>query len=148
MKCDLGNYLIISFEFIFHIHIMNYIYMYKVIGIFIFVAGLVLFLLPFNLAGSASGDWVSAQTLVILVLGVVLLALFPIVESYVPVPFAKWELLTTGTLLMICIINALFSVAIATWGNYFVSYLQVVYGMDITYAGYINSISNVTSILS
>lgn len=81
-----------------------------------------------------------------IVLGFALLVGFPLYEKYgAKVPVAKWKLLTTGSLLIVVIVNALFSIAISTWDAYFTSYLRVVYGMSIEYAGYINSVSNVVS---
>ncbi|KAK6364121.1 hypothetical protein LTS17_012474 [Exophiala oligosperma] len=112
-------------------------------GIFVLAAGEALFLLPFNLAGSAADKWASPYIVAMLVLGFLLLVLFPFVERWAPAPFAPWKMLTSGTVLIICIINALFAIAEDTWSSYFTSYLQVVYGLSVSHAGYINGISSV-----
>ena len=107
-------------------------------------SGEALFLLPFNLAGSAADKWASPHILAMIVLGFLLLfILFPLVERWASAPFAPWKMLTSGTVLIICIINALFAIAEDTWSSYFTSYLQVVYGLSISHAGYINGISSV-----
>lgn len=98
---------------------------FSVLGVFLLTAGLVLFLLPFTLAGSAAGDWDSAHIIVMLVVGIACLLAFVAVEHWVaPVPF---------------------QIAYYCWFDYYTSYLQVVYGVSISTAGYITSIFDVVS---
>lgn len=116
------------------------------LGVFLLTAGLVLFLLPFTLAGSAAGDWDSAHIIVMLVVGIACLLAFVAVEHWVaPVPFLPWEMLATRTVLGACLIDATYQIAYYCWFDYYTSYLQVVYGASISTAGYITSIFDVVS---
>lgn len=81
-----------------------------------------------------------------IVLGIVLLAAFPLVEKHIsPHPFIPWRLLTDRTLLIVYTICALFLFSNSAYQSYFVSYLQVVYDLPISHAGYIDGISSVVS---
>lgn len=82
-----------------------------------------------------------------LVLGVMLLVAFSLIERYLALrPFIPWTLLVSKMLLGSLLINIVFSIAQDCWMSYFSSYLQVVYDMSVSQAGYINSgIFNVVS---
>ena len=117
-----------------------------VLGVVLLAAGLVLFLLPFTIAGSTEDDWKSASIIVMLVIGIVCLFAFGLAERYLaPVPFLQWDILTSRTVLGACLLDASYQIAYYCWNGYFTSYLQVVYGESITTAGYINSIFDVVS---
>ncbi|GMF68143.1 unnamed protein product [Aspergillus oryzae] len=120
--------------------------MIVVLGTFLLAAGLVLFLLPFTIAGSAEDDWASAHIIVMLVVGFVVLIAFGLSERYLaPVPFLPYEILLSRTVLGACLIDVTYQVAYYCWFDYFTSYLQVVYGTSIATAGYISSIFDVVS---
>ncbi|KAF4309157.1 putative MFS siderophore transporter [Botryosphaeria dothidea] len=126
--------------------IIHYVIEFDLLGVFLLTAGLVLFLLPFTLAGSAAGDWDSAHIIVMLVVGIACLLAFVAVEHWVaPVPFLPWEMLATRTVLGACLIDATYQIAYYCWFDYYTSYLQVVYGVSISTAGYITSIFDVVS---
>ncbi|KAF7167619.1 hypothetical protein CNMCM6106_003098 [Aspergillus hiratsukae] len=109
-------------------------------------AGLVLFLLPFSIAGSTEDDWKSASIITMLVIGLLCLIVFALVERFVaPVPFLPWALLASRTVLGACMVDVCYQIAYYCWYNYYTSYLQVVYGTSITTAGYISSIFDVVS---
>ena len=109
-------------------------------------AGLVLFLLPFTIAGSAADGWKSAHIIVMLVLGLACLIAFGLAERFfAPVPFLPWKLLISRTVLGACMVDVCYQVAYYCWFDYFTSYLQVVYGVGIATAGYITSIFDVVS---
>ncbi|KAH8602444.1 major facilitator superfamily domain-containing protein [Bisporella sp. PMI_857] len=111
-----------------------------VAGIILLAGGLVLFLLPFELAGSEDGQWKSAKIICMLVLGIILLALFCINERFwAPKPFLPYHLLLSRTVIGTCLLSATFQVAYYCWGSYFTSYLQVVHQVSISEAGYISS---------
>lgn len=115
-------------------------------GVLLLSAGLVLFLLPFTLAGAAANDWATAHIIIMLVLGVACLLAFAAVEHWVaPVPFLPWKMLATRTILGACLVDATYQIAYYCWNDYFTSYLQVVYGTSIETAGYISSIFDVVS---
>jgi len=109
-------------------------------------AGLVLFLLPFNIAGSSEDDWRTGYIIAMLVVGIILLGAFAVVERYfAPKPFLPWNLLTSRTVLGVCLLDFCYQVAYYCWNDYYTSYLQVVYGTSIEVAGYINSVFDVVS---
>ncbi|KAE8310173.1 MFS siderochrome iron transporter D [Aspergillus parasiticus] len=126
--------------------IIHYIIEFDLLGTFLLAAGLVLFLLPFTIAGSAKDDWASAHIIVMLVVGFVVLIAFGLSERYLaPVPFLPYEILLSRTVLGACLIDVTYQVAYYCWFDYFTSYLQVVYGTSIATAGYISSIFDVVS---
>ncbi|KAH1600288.1 hypothetical protein KXW27_003679 [Aspergillus fumigatus] len=126
--------------------IRHYIIEFDILGVFFLAAGLVLFLLPFSIAGSTEDDWKSASIITMLVIGFVCLLVFALVERFVaPVPFLPWALLASRTVLGACMLDVCYQIAYYCWFNYYTSYLQVVYGTSITTAGYITSIFDVVS---
>lgn len=63
-----------------------------VIGVILACAGFTLLLLPFNLAASGENSWHSAQTIVMIVVGILLLVLCGLYERYLtPKPFIPYE---------------------------------------------------------
>jgi hypothetical protein len=114
------------------------------LGIFLLAAGLVLFLLPFSLAGSTAGTWRSASVISMLVVGMLCLIAFGVVERFVaPKPFVPFHLLVSRTILGACILDATYQVAYYCWGSYFTSYLQVVNNLTITQAGWVSGIFDI-----
>jgi hypothetical protein len=102
--------------------------------------GLVLFLLPFELAGSEEGQWQSAKIISMLVIGIVLLIAFCFNERFwAPKPFLPYRLLLSRTVIGTCLLQATYQIAYYCWGSYFTSYLQVVNRVSISKAGYIAS---------
>jgi hypothetical protein len=70
-------------------------------------AGFVLFLLPFNLAGSAADSWRTASIIVMLVIGVLCLIAFALYERFLaPKSFIPFEYLLNRTILGACILAA------------------------------------------
>ncbi|KNG84593.1 siderophore iron transporter mirB [Aspergillus nomiae NRRL 13137] len=125
---------------------VHYVIEFDLLGTFLLAAGLVLFLLPFTIAGSAEDDWASAHIIVMLVVGFVVLLAFGLSERYLaPVPFLPYQILLSRTVLGACLIDVTYQVAYYCWFDYFTSYLQVVYGTSIATAGYISSIFDVVS---
>jgi MFS family permease len=117
-----------------------------VLGTFLLAAGLVLSLLPFTIAGAAAEGWSEGYIIAMLVLGFVALGVFFLVERYVAkVPFLDWKILTSRTVLGTCLLSVTYQIAYYCWNGYYTSYLQVVYGVSITTAGYINSIFDAVS---
>lgn len=120
--------------------------MFSVLGVFLLAGGLVLFLLPFTIAGSADEGWKQGYIIAMLVLGFVFLVSFGLNERFLaPVPFLPWEILASRTVLGACLIDASYMIAYYCWYDYYTSYLQVVYGTSIATAGYISSIFDVVS---
>ncbi|KAE8154160.1 putative MFS siderophore transporter MirB-like protein [Aspergillus avenaceus] len=126
--------------------IYHYIIEFDLLGTFLLAAGLVLFLLPFTIAGSAESGWKSGHIIAMLVLGVACLIAFAVVERFfAPVPFLSWDLLASRTVLGACLLDVCYQIAYYCWFDYFTSYLQVVYGTSLATSGYIASIFDVVS---
>ncbi|KAL5003527.1 major facilitator superfamily domain-containing protein [Aspergillus recurvatus] len=116
------------------------------LGVFLLATGLVLFLLPFTIAGSTVDEWKSGYIITMLITGIACLVAFILAERFVtPVPFLPWELLASRTVLGACLLGTSYQIAYYCWNEYYTSYLQVVYGTSISTAGYISSIFNVIS---
>lgn len=109
-------------------------------------AGLVVFLLPFNIHDEFAKGWGSAGFIAMLVVGVVLLILFALYERYFArVPFLPWNLVRSRTVLAACLIDVCYDVSYYSWASYYTSFLQVNCGVSIAVAGYINNIFDVVS---
>lgn len=117
-----------------------------VIGVFLLCAGFVLFLLPFTIASSSEDEWKSAHIIAMLVIGFVLLICFAIWEKFgASVPFLPWHLLKNRNVLGACLLSTTYQIAYYCWASYFTSYLQVVYGVSMSTAGYIASIFDIVN---
>lgn len=116
------------------------------LGVVIFSTGLVLFLLPFDIASSAPNGWASGYIIAMIVVGFVLLVSFGLYEKFAaPKPLLNYTFLTDRTVLGACLLDATYQIAYYCWDNYFTSYLQVVNDVSISEAGYINNTFNVVS---
>ncbi|KAL5338755.1 major facilitator superfamily domain-containing protein [Aspergillus crustosus] len=116
------------------------------LGVLLLATGLVLFLLPFTIAGSTVDEWKSPYIWTMLGAGVACLISFVLAERFIaPVPFLPWELLASRTVLGACLLGTSYQIAFYCWNEYYTSYLQVVYGTSISTAGYISSIFNIIS---
>ncbi|WRT70442.1 uncharacterized protein IL334_007440 [Kwoniella shivajii] len=123
-----------------------YLVEFDVLGVFLVVAGMALFLLPFSIATSAENQWQEGYIIAMLVLGFVLLVAFALVERFVaPKPFIAFHLLANRTVLGACMLNVSWQIAYYCWASYFTSFLQVVYDISISEAGYIASIYDVVA---
>ncbi|TQV91143.1 siderophore transporter [Cordyceps javanica] len=119
---------------------------FDVIGVFLLSAGFVLFLLPFTIAADSKDQWRSAYIIAMLVLGFVLIVVFALWERFgASVPVVPWKLLKSPCVMGACLIAATYQISYACWNSYFTSYLQVVYDISKSRAGYINNIFNVVS---
>jgi predicted MFS family arabinose efflux permease len=81
-----------------------------------------------------------------IVLGGVLLFTFAAYERLVaPRPFIPFHLLTSRTVVGACLLDLTYQIAYYCWASYFTSFLQVVYGVSLTQAGYIGAIFDLVS---
>jgi MFS family permease len=106
--------------------ITHYWVEFDIVGVFLLVAGFVLFLLPFSLATSVAGQWKSASIISMLVIGFVILCLFPIWERFgASKPFLPWERLKDRTVFgaVLCI-SSLYA-AFYCWNLYYYTFNQV-----------------------
>jgi predicted MFS family arabinose efflux permease len=108
--------------------------------------GLVLFLLPYSLAGYETDQWRSGRIIAMIVVGVVLLVLFGLWERFVaPIPYLPYKLLTSRTVVGACLLSGTLFVGYFCWDGYYGSYLQVVHGLSIAEAGYVSNIYSIGS---
>lgn len=116
------------------------------LGVILFSGGLACFLLPFSLADSAPNGWRSSYIIALLVVGFVMLIAFGISQRFIsPKPLIPSNLLITRTVLGTCFLAATWQVAYYCWASYFSSYLQVVYDLTITQAGWILGIYDIVA---
>lgn len=119
---------------------------FDVLGIFLFGGGLTIFLLPFTLAASAPNGWKTGYIIGMIFTGFIMLILFGLHQVYVsPQPFLKREFLVNRSLVGACLINATYQMSYYCWNSYFTSFLQVVYNLKVSEAGYVNSTFQVVS---
>ncbi|WWC90265.1 uncharacterized protein L201_005198 [Kwoniella dendrophila CBS 6074] len=127
-------------------HIIYYAVQFDIFGIFLIAGGLVLFLLPFSIVETFADSWKSPACIAMIVIGGVMLISFGFYERYLaPVPFIPWKLLVSRTVLGACLLDFFFIIAGSCYSSYYTSYLQVVYNVSISTAGYIDSASSVVN---
>lgn len=116
------------------------------LGCFLFVSGLIVFLLPFSLADSAPNGWSTAYIIAMIVVGFVVLGIFGFWEAFfAPRPFLTANLLTNRTVAGACLLSFNYQIAYYCWASYFSSFLQVVNDLSISEAGYVTSTFDVVS---
>ncbi|TIA61220.1 MFS general substrate transporter [Aureobasidium pullulans] len=126
--------------------VVHYWIEFDMVGVFLLCAGFVLFLLPFSLATSVAGQWKSASIISMLVIGFVILCLFPVWERFgASKPFLPWDKLKDRTVFgsVLCI-SSLYA-AFYCWNLYYYTFNQVVLGLgtrDATYMGEIYTTAN------
>ncbi|KAM7189128.1 hypothetical protein V8F33_010249 [Rhypophila sp. PSN 637] len=124
----------------------HYFVQFDAPGVFLFSAGLIVFLLPFNLAYKAEKGWESGHIIAMLVVGFFTLVGFGLYEAFVaPVPMLNLKMLSNRTIIGTCLMNATYQVSYYCWANYFTSFLQVVNNVTMAEAGYISNTFGVVS---
>ncbi|PVH80947.1 MFS general substrate transporter [Cadophora sp. DSE1049] len=127
---------------------LHYAKEFDAYGVFFLCAGLVLFLLPFSITGYGSNSWTSPSIICMIVLGLILLAVFGVWERFfASKPFIPYRLLLDRTVIGGCLLCASRFIAYYCYDGYYTSYLQVVNGLSISEAGYINNIFSVVGTL-
>ena len=121
-----------------------------VVGLFLLITGLALFLLPFSLFPyqglTLSEQWSSALVLSMLIIGFVLIICFVVWEwKFAPVTFIPFHLLKDRTILGCSAIAAILFVEFYIWNTYFSSFLQVVPGLNLVQSGYVINIYSMGS---
>jgi len=126
--------------------IKYYLIEFDIGGMVILLAGLVLFLLPFNIAATETNGWGSHDIIAMIVVGIVLLIFFPFYEKFItPKPFIPWGLLINRTVGGAALTIFSLYISFYCWDLYFSSFLQVVYRLSLTDAGYVANIYNIGS---
>lgn len=109
-------------------------------GVFLFAAGLTVFLLPFTLAASAPNGWQSEYIIAMIIAGFAILVPFGLYEKHLArEPFLRHEFLTNRTIIGCCLIDMTYQISYHCWNSYFTSFLQVVVNLTVAEAGYVNS---------
>lgn len=107
------------------------------IGLTLVTFGLTLVFVPVSLGAGAA----NTLNLVLLVIGLTLLVAFGFHEKlYAPRPIISSSLLFSRNVAGSCLLSVVLFVAYFAWDSYYSSYLQVVHGLTITEAGYIDHI--------
>ena len=115
-------------------------------GVFLFSAGLTVFLLAFDIATSAPDGWGSGYIIAMLVVGCVVLIFFALYERFLaPVPMLNFSFLTDRTVIGACLLDVTYQISYYCWANYFTSFLQVVNDLTLAEAGYVNNTFDVVS---
>ncbi|QIW95945.1 hypothetical protein AMS68_001463 [Peltaster fructicola] len=126
--------------------IAHYLIEFDFIGILLLAAGFAIFLLPFSLAQYQNGTWASSLVISMLVVGFVLIIIFGLHEKFFARrPFLPFQYLTDRTVLGACINAGVLFLSFYCWDAYFSPFLQVVYGLTISEAGYVSNIYNIGS---
>ena len=116
------------------------------IGVFLFAAGIVTFLVPFSIASSAPHGWKSDYIIAMIVVGFLVTVAFFVYEIYLaPVPFFQTKFLKEPTIAGACLLDFIYQISYYCWVSYFTSFLQVVQGLPVSEAGYINNTFDVVS---
>ncbi|KAL2291938.1 hypothetical protein FJTKL_10640 [Diaporthe vaccinii] len=117
-----------------------------VLGVLLCVAGFSLLLLPFSLASYQADKWRSGTVISMLVIGVLCLITFPLYEKYIaPKTFMPYSLFKNRNVLAASLLGGNTWISFYCYKLYFSSYLQVVYDLSVSEAGYIVNIFNIVS---
>ncbi|KAL7954653.1 major facilitator superfamily domain-containing protein [Trichoderma compactum] len=121
---------------------------FDIIGLLILSGGLAMFLLPFNIYSYQSDGWKSSLIIGLLVGGFVALIVFAIWERFfATVTFIPYSLLTDRTVIGANILAFSVFVSFYIWDSYFLSFLQVVNGLNVTKSSYVSNIYSIGSCL-
>lgn len=132
----------------FYETVIHYGREFDIIGLLILSGGLAMFLLPFNIYSYQEDGWKSSLIIGLLVGGVVTLIVFGIWEKFfAPITFIPYSLLMDRTVIGANILAASVFVSFYIWDSYFLSFLQVVNGLDVTESSYVAQIYSVGSCL-
>jgi MFS family permease len=128
--------------------IVHYVHEFDLIGLLLLCAGVSFLLLPFNLYTLEAKGFGSAMVICFLIFGVLLIAAFVVWErSFARVSMTPWPILRDRAILGTCMVGFTLFLSTACWNTYLSSYLQVVYGLDVTDASYVVQSGTVVSIV-
>lgn len=128
--------------------ILHYTREFDAVGLLLLSAGVALFLLPFNLYSFQGKGWSSPLVISMLVVGIVLMIAFVLWEIFAaPVQFLPYKLLRDRTVLGSCLLCTCLFMSYQVWNSYFNSFLQVVQGLSVENASYVNQSHTVVSVL-
>ncbi|KAB2574669.1 Siderophore iron transporter 1 [Lasiodiplodia theobromae] len=122
--------------------VLYWFWEFDVIGLTLVAAGFVLLLLAVTLAKYNGSTWRSGHIIAMLVLGPLCILAFLLWERSPlnPKLMIPFHLLLDRTVLGVCTMGAVTRIAYYLWANYFPSYLQVVHGLSVTRASYVDNV--------
>lgn len=127
-------------------NIWYYILEFDLLGVILFSGGLIVFLLPFNIAEMAPNGWASGYIIAMLVVGFVVLVLFGLYEWLVaPTPMLRFSFLSDRTVIGACLLDVTYQLSYYCWNLYFTSFLQVVNDLTVAEAGYVGNAFDIVS---
>ncbi|BCS28336.1 uncharacterized protein APUU_61384A [Aspergillus puulaauensis] len=127
-------------------NIKHYLIEFDAFGVLVFSAGLVVFFLPFEIAEQAPNGWATGYIIAMIVVGVVMLAIFILHETYTaPVPMLNFAILKDRTVIGACLLDATYQISYYCWFNYYTSFLQIVNNLTLAEAGYVSNTFDVVS---
>lgn len=124
----------------------HYVVEFDFLGVFLLAGGLALFLIPFSIAAEAPNGWASGYIIAMLVVGFVMLIAFGFVQRYVsPKPVLPYTLLVSRSVLGACLLDVTYQISAYCYKSYFTSFLQVVFDVSVSQAGYIDGAWDIIS---
>lgn len=125
---------------------VHYFHDFDIVGAFLLIAAFVIFLLPFSLQSNGRAGYSSASFIAMVIIGFLLFFAFAAWEKWAArVHFVKWELFRKPTVLGACLLAALLYFSFYQWDLYYYYFVQVVYDLNISDAGYMLQVYNVGS---
>lgn len=125
---------------------VHYFHEFDIFGAALLIAAFVIFLLPFSLQSYGRAGYGSASFIAMVVVGFLLFPAFAAWEKWgARTHFVKWELFKKPTVLGACLLAALLYFSFYQWDLYYYYFVQVVYDLNISDAGYMLQIYNVGS---
>ncbi|KAJ4365004.1 hypothetical protein N0V83_008620 [Neocucurbitaria cava] len=119
---------------------------FDVVGLLLVCGGLSIFFLPFSLAAFQKKGWTSPMFVCMIIFGLILIALFAAWERFfAPKTFFPFHLLKDPSVVAACMLGFNTWIAFYSYKMYYTSYLQVVFGLSVSRAGYITNIYNIVS---
>ncbi|KIW20024.1 hypothetical protein PV08_00599 [Exophiala spinifera] len=127
---------------------LHYCRQFDAMGLLLVSAGFALFLLSFDLYTLQARGWDSALVISMLAVGVSLIVAFGVWERFfAPITLLPWTLLLDRTALGACVLSAIVFVSYYCWASFLSSFLQVVNGLSVTHASYVQQTYTVCSVL-
>ena len=114
---------------------------FDAVGLLLITAGISLFLLPFNIYSYQAKKWEAPIVICFLIFGFLTMVAFAVWEKrYATVRFLPFHLITDRTVMGACLLSFTSFVSFYCWDSMFLSFLQVVLGLDITSTSYVANI--------
>ncbi|CAK7266048.1 hypothetical protein SEPCBS119000_001821 [Sporothrix epigloea] len=126
--------------------IWYYVIEFDVVGVLLFSGGLVVFYMPFDLAGLATNGWASGYIIAMIVVGFCTLCFFVVYEwKIAPKPMITYSIFANRTVIGCCLLDVTYQISYYCWDNYFQSFLMVVNDLSVAEAGYVGDTFDVVS---